>query len=313
MSILRPTQENIESTAEELASGKIVGFPTETVYGLGCNTFDKNAIGLVYKTKGRPKNNPMIAHVLSVSWVNKLTSSWSKDCELLIKHFWPGPLTLVLPKKNTVPKEACGGKETIAIRCPGHPVAQQLLEQFGGPISAPSANKSGYISPTTAHHVENQFPGLIILDGGPCRTGIESTVLSMVGKPTILRPGIITQQQLQALIGEVQQTTQTKQTESPGTTNKHYSPKSKTLLCSGEDIQKTDTKKSVVISFGAIKTQAKHQIKMPKDPVGYATLLYAALYEADTMSPEKILIEQPPTSKDWFALQDRLRRCTSGE
>ncbi len=225
MTIVQPTTSSIQNATETLQAGGIVAFATETVYGLGCDTFNRSAIELVYRTKGRPAHNPMIAHILDVSWVTTLTDGWDDDCEKLAKSFWPGPLTIVLPKKENVPKEACGGRNTIAIRCPRHQVAQQLLECFGQPISAPSANKSGYISPTTAIHVDEEYHHeILVLDGGPCEKGIESTVISLVEKPTILRLGSVPQSEIEECIGSVFYTRELSQTNSPGTSLQHYSP-----------------------------------------------------------------------------------------
>ena len=197
MSIVQPTKENIEKASTILQNGGMVSFATETVYGLGCDTLNTAAIKLVYESKGRPCNNPMIAHVFDVGGAKKLTTCWLHSCNKLTDAFWPGSLTLVLPRNETVPESACGGFSSVAIRCPAHSVARDLLTSFNGPISAPSANRSGYISPTTAKHVEDEFgKELLIIDGGACEDGIESTVLSLLDTPTILRPGSVTKNKL---------------------------------------------------------------------------------------------------------------------
>lgn len=312
MTISQPTKENIETAVRLLQQGDIVAFATETVYGLGCDTFNKSAIQKVYTTKGRPKNNPMIAHVLDSTWVATLTDSWNKQCESLSKTFWPGPLTLVVPKNKSVPTEACGGLETIAIRCPSNTVARQLLQSFGAPVSAPSANRSGYISPTTAEHVETEFGGdLYILDGGPCETGIESTVLSLVSEPTILRPGAITKEQIEDVIGPVFQQFVSQQSESPGTSLHHYTPTTVTLLKTEEEVGAIDNLECVVLSIHKTPLACKHHIQMPETPNEYAAVLYAALREADLLQGSLVVIEQPPCESSWVAINDRVSRCCS--
>ncbi|MDP6542157.1 MAG: L-threonylcarbamoyladenylate synthase, partial [Phycisphaerales bacterium] len=187
MPVVSATQRAILEAARSLEGGGVVSFPTETVYGLGGDTLNKKAIQKIYSLKNRPSNNPLIAHVLNSSWAKQITCGWDEKCHLLAERFWPGPLTIVLPKANCVPKESCGGHNTIGVRSPNHRVASELLDKFGGPISAPSANKSGQTSPTSAEHVRDDFGNdLLILDGGNCDQGIESTVLSMVDCPTIL-------------------------------------------------------------------------------------------------------------------------------
>ena len=312
MTILSPTQESFAVAVKTLQTGGVVAFATETVYGLGCDTFNKKAIDLVYKTKGRPIQNPMIAHVADTSWVFQLTNNWDNCCDKLAEKFWPGPLTLVLQKKESVPRSACGGRETIAIRCPKPPVARQLLQHFNKPISAPSANRSGYISPTTAQHVEDEFGESIqIIDGGKSEEGIESTVLSLVKKPTILRPGTISKEAIEKIIGPVSFCHQTTQSDSPGTTSQHYSPHTPTKLLSTEDIKKINDTACVTLVIDGHPKLSKKNTQMPTSPKEYGAKLYSALREADQNNVSVIYIEQPPKNPRWDAIQDRLFRCSA--
>ena len=312
MTIVQPTQGAYKSAVKKLRDGGVVSFSTETVYGLGCDTFNKEAIAKIYKLKNRPKNNPMIAHIADVSWVDKLCSGWSTKCDQLAEHFWPGPLTIVLPKKEVVPESACGGFETIAIRLPAHPVARELLAQFNGPISAPSANKSGHISPTTAQHVEEDFGGsVLVIDGGPCETGIESTVISMVDRPEVLRLGSITVEELSRAIGRACSNNATSQSNSPGTTMRHYAPNTPTAMLDKELVEAVNNCDCVVLSIHATPEATKKTIQMPPTPKNYAKKLYASLREADSIGAKKIIIESPGKLTGWQAVNDRLCRCCS--
>jgi L-threonylcarbamoyladenylate synthase len=227
--ILPPTDANIRTAATRLRLGDVIAFPTETVYGLGGDTMNPAAIERIYRLKGRPADNPLIAHVAAQSEARVLAARWDDRCEKLALRFWPGPLTLVVPRADAVPGASTAGLPTIAVRCPNHPVARALLEEFAGPISAPSANRSGYVSPTTAQHVADDFADqvdMMVLDGGPCGGGIESTVLEVSDDvPRILRPGGVTAEQIRAVIGDVWQAPVARQAASPGTSMQHYSPR----------------------------------------------------------------------------------------
>jgi L-threonylcarbamoyladenylate synthase len=312
MTIISPTPEAIRNAADTLRDSGVVAFATETVYGVGCSTFDERAIEKVYTLKGRPLNNPMIAHVLDVSWVNQLTDHWDDRCALLAMNFWPGALTLVLPRREDVPASACGGYDTIGIRCPSHPVAIALLEEFGRPVSAPSANRSGRISPTRAEHADDEFDGRVtVLDGGACGHGIESTVLSLVKTPAVLRPGSISIEELEASLGPVLHGDYQEQVDSPGTSSRHYAPKTLVKLCSRDEIENTADEHCATMVLQATTTIAKQTKKMPPTPAAYAAQLYVSLRELDTIGSSKILIEQPPKTSEWLAVRDRLSRCSS--
>lgn len=312
MTIIEPTHEAICDASSTLRDGGVVAFATETVYGLGCDTFNEKAIEQVYSMKGRPLNNPMIAHILDVSWVSKLTDYWSDRCALLAMNFWPGALTMVLPRRADVPASACGGYDTIGIRCPSHPVATALLEEFGRSISAPSANRSGHVSPTRAEHVDEEFDSRVtVLDGGSCGHGIESTVLSLVSSPAVLRPGSISIEELEECLGPVLHGDYQEQIDSPGTSSRHYAPNTSVQLCSRDEIEETVDQDCAAIVLTNITTTTKQTETMPPTPSEYATKLYAVLRELDTIGASKILIEQPPRTGEWLAVRDRLSRCSS--
>lgn len=315
MTILQPTDENIKLVANQLSQGEVVAFSTETVYGLGCDTFNETAIKTVYKLKNRPSTNPTISHVLEKGWSERLCTGWNNQCDLLATNFWPGALTLVLPKKETVPNLASGGFNTIAIRCPSHPVARKLLREFNGPISAPSANKSGQVSPTTAAHVEEEFGGVVtVVDGGPCERGIESTIISMVEAPTILRLGTLSVEEIESIVGDVDIKHSLCQTNSPGTSSRHYAPKTTTVLVDEKNVEGSCDSESILVSIKtdvSIAKKVKKVFKMPDNPTEYAKQLYSTLREADKLLGNKIVIEKPPLNKEWQAINDRLNRCSA--
>lgn len=242
--IFEPTKENLEAAALIIQQGGLVAFPTETVYGLGADALNEEAVGRIYEAKGRPSDNPMIVHISRASEIGQLTPFITQDMIKLIDHFWPGPLTLVVKKKATVPLRTTGGLETVAVRMPDHPVALDLIRLSGVPIAAPSANLSGKPSPTKADHVKDDLMGKVdaILLGGDCRVGIESTVLDLTGEtPMILRPGIITADNIEAVLekpvlldpslkGLPEEDLVAK---SPGMKYKHYAPKAQMLVVEG--------------------------------------------------------------------------------
>jgi L-threonylcarbamoyladenylate synthase len=318
--LVKPTDDLIADAATRLRDGRVVAFPTETVYGLGADTFNVDAIDRVFALKGRPLDNPLIAHVLEEQQA-RTVCSWDDRCSQLAREFWPGPLTLVLPRAAAVPREATAGWPTIAVRAPAHPVARGLLAAFGRSISAPSANRSGHVSPTTARHVADDFAAdadLLILDGGPCAVGIESTVLDLTGSmPSVLRPGAVSVETLRERLGEVAIGDIAHQAASPGTTSRHYAPQTTTELVSPAELApRLDTLRSpaVVLCFDGSAVGAPHQaIVMPRAPEAYAARLYGALREADALRPGRIVVEQPPSAEGmWLAVHDRLRRATGG-
>jgi L-threonylcarbamoyladenylate synthase len=242
--ILESTKENIEAAALIIRQGGLVAFPTETVYGLGADALNPEAVARIYEAKGRPSDNPMIVHISRASEIGQLTPFITQDMIKLIDHFWPGPLTLVVKKKDIVPLRTTGGLDTVAVRMPDHPVALDLIRLSGVPIAAPSANLSGKPSPTKADHVKDDLMGKVdaILMGGDCRVGIESTVLDLTGEtPMILRPGIVTADSIEAVLEKPIQLDPSLKglpeeelvAKSPGMKYKHYAPKAQMLVVEG--------------------------------------------------------------------------------
>ncbi len=318
--LLPPSDDNVAQAAAELARGGLVAFPTETVYGLGADTFQPAAIEKIFALKGRPLDNPLIAHVLDADSARRVAGEWDDRAARLARRFWPGPLTIVVPRGPDVPEQATAGWPTIAVRAPSHPVARALLAAFGGPISAPSANRSGGVSPTTAAHVAEDFPDaddLVILDGGPCAVGIESTVVDLTGVvPSVLRPGAVTVAELRRVLGEVGITLATGQAHAPGTSEAHYAPRTPAELVARKalpDRLRGPGGPFVVLCFeGTRVPPGQSAIVLPADPARCAARLYAALREADRAGAARILIEEPPEGSGlWVAVRDRLRRAVS--
>ncbi len=312
-----------------LKQGRLVAFPTETVYGLGADATNPQAIARIYKTKGRPSTNPLIIHVATPQIAQQYTTHWPPIATLLAEKFWPGPLTLILPKNNLIPNSATAGLPNIAIRIPNHPLALQLLQAFAGPLAAPSANRSTHVSPTTAQHVLDEFPysaaanedpdndPALILDGGQCTVGIESTVLDLTTTPpTILRPGQITPADLEPLIGQVQQRAQiidpSVSAKSPGQHETHYAPQTPTYRFETAQRALITPEKHGLIILSPLHIFKKWGkiIAMPNDPADYARHLYAVLRELDEMGLEAIFAEMPPDEPKWAAVRDRLRRAS---
>jgi L-threonylcarbamoyladenylate synthase len=328
--IVPADSRSIAAAAETLRGGGVVAFPTETVYGLGACTFHARALERVYDLKGRPADNPLIAHVSGAAQAREIVAPgvWTDRCDMLAAKFWPGPLTLVLTKApgGRVPERATAGLPTIAVRSPRHPVARGLLEAVGEPVSAPSANRSGRVSPTRAQHVFDEFAdvaearNLMILDGGACEVGIESTVLDVTASPPrILRHGSVTLEQLRLCIGDVESPEIGAQQASPGTSPSHYAPRTPVELPASGDLQpalRRHTKaghRCVTLVFDPEAVESPHvALTMPQDAAGYAHDLYQRLREADALGCHTIVIQSPADdSQAWRAVHDRLRRAAA--
>lgn len=321
--VLPADDQSILMAAQWLRQGRLVAFPTETVYGLGSACDDEAAIGRLYALKGRPGDNPLIAHVADPQQF-ALVAAPSADQALavseLARRFWPGPLTLVLPRGEGMSPTATGGRSTVAVRCPAHPVARALIEAFGAPIAAPSANRSGHVSPTSAGHVMADFATaaeVLVIDGGPSRVGVESTVLDLAsGPPRILRPGSVLPEQLAEVLGDVEATPRFGQSASPGTAVRHYSPRTPALLLSTSELERelaSRREPCAVIATGDLEVPRPHgRMSMPRDAEGYAARLYAVLREVDQAGFAAILIERPASRTGlWSAISDRLERATA--
>jgi len=305
MKILEPTEDAISEAVTALRNGWLVGLPTETVYGIAAIATDEGAVRSTFALKGRPAENPLIVHVASMRQVEAITLSIPGLAIKLAEAFWPGPMTLVLPKSSIVPDTVTGGLGTVAVRIPRHPVALRILKAVNAPLSAPSANEFMGLSPTRAEHISPRIlQGLAcVIDGGPCEIGVESTVVDCSSqRPAILRPGGITQEQVESVIGSLSQF-QPFERRSPGLYAKHYSPKTPLRLVSELD----PTGAGIV--FG--EPQNQDQIQLPSDPAGFASKLYATLFELDGRGLNEILVEAPPRSNEWAAVWDRLSKAAA--
>lgn len=304
----------IEAAARLLRAGRLVAFPTETVYGLGANALDPEAVARIYAVKGRPPTSPLIVHVASIEMAQALVASWPEDADRLARRFWPGPLTLVLDKQPAIPSIVTAGLPTVGLRMPAHPLALALIRAAGVPLAAPSANRFTQLSPTTADHVRRGLGSEVdlILDGGPCPVGIESTVLSLVGAhPVLLRPGGIARAELEAVIGPLTAgEVPAGAHPSPGMHPRHYSPRTRLFLVN--DGKLPDQGKGIYLqhqhppSREDIKT-----IQMPSAAPDYAAVLYDKLHEADAAAHDWIAVDVPPDTSEWEAIHDRLGRAAS--
>jgi L-threonylcarbamoyladenylate synthase len=320
-----PEGEGVGGAVEILRGGGVVAFPTETVYGLGADAINSRAVQRVFDVKGRPPTNPCIVHVADEEMAKRFAANWPVNAAKLVEIFWPGPLTIVLAKIDAIPSLVTAGKNTVGLRCPDHPLTLQLLREFGGPIIGPSANRSTHVSPTTAQHVRDELGDAIdlILDGGPCEVGIESTVLDLSGNvPTILRPGAISREQIESIVGSIQlfggAIDPSIAATSPGQHKVHYAPITPTYRFETNGKQHVVTwsqnnpeKFAVVIGFEemSISTNMKW-IAMPNNSEEYARQLYAILHHADQQSTAAIWIEMPPDEPNWTAVRDRLLRAS---
>ena len=340
----------INEAVQTLRDGGLVAFPTETVYGLGADAKNPEAIKKIFAAKGRPSNHPLIVHlaapdvydVAKIDWA-ALLSPWvrdlSEDALLLVNTFWPGPLTLVFKKDKSVLNELTGGQDTVAIRAPAHPIAQELLRKFKGGVVAPSANRFGKVSPTSAADVRNEFEGmlgLMVLDGGDCEVGIESTIidLSSGDKAILLRPGVITPGEILAKTGiQVYQPGEVLKDESEealprvsGSLRAHYAPTTPLrLYASGRVLDALsefpDIKSRVAVAVLDSESSLGHdghpsvhfeEVSMPSDAPAFASRLYRSLRDLDQQGWDLILFPEPPAGEEWDGVRDRLQRACFG-
>ncbi len=323
----------IEQAARELRAGALVAFPTETVYGLGADAVNDDAVAAVYKTKGRPPGHPLIVHLAAgargAEALSRFTQPLPPFAQALVHAFWPGPLTLIVTRQPGVGAAAAGGQDTIGLRCPAHPVAQALLaacaEHGVMGLAAPSANFFGRVSPTTAAHVSEEFgPSLLVLDGGPCEVGIESAIVDCSrGAPVLLRPGVIARERIEAACGERLVTREALGLPDPrasGTLESHYAPGAKLRLMdaralqTGLDLLGAQAAHIAVWSRSVLKSRSQHvlQRRMPDDPAAVAQQLFAMLREFDAQGVKLIWIETPPDEPAWEGVRDRLQRAAAG-
>jgi L-threonylcarbamoyladenylate synthase len=319
----------VTQAAELLRAGELVALPTETVYGLAANALDERAVARIFEVKGRPSGNPIIVHVASAAMAHRCAADWPTLADRLAKGFWPGPLTLVLPRSRAIPDIVTAGGATVGIRWPSHPFIQAVIRACGFPLAAPSANVSGQISPTNAQHVLKGLGDRIrlIIDGGQSQVGIESTVLDLTtAPPHVLRPGMIHAESLSAVSGELPTaehgTWNAELPRSPGLLRKHYAPKAKLLILSWRDdahlhrqlaTRNLQPATTHVIAHTCIPsgTRFVRVSVIPHDAEAFARAIYAELHRCDEEGAGAIIVEAPPDSPDWRALKDRLRRAAA--
>jgi L-threonylcarbamoyladenylate synthase len=313
----------IAAGARALAAGDLVAFPTETVYGLGANALSPQAVSRVFAAKGRPPDHPLICHVADAGGLAPLVAEVSPDARALAQAFWPGPLTIILPRSQAVPDAVTGGRDTVAVRVPDHPLALALLEQFGGPVAAPSANRFGRPSPTRAGDVVTELGDAVtvVLDGGPCAIGIESTVLDLTTEPPqVLRPGGISAEAIAAVIERPVSATASGPVRAPGMLESHYAPGARVEIVPEDDaaaraaVLAGDGQAVAVLAPGEILPMpASALILGPAGtPDAYAALLYAAFRRADAAGADVILAVPPAPRGMGVAVRDRLSRAAAG-
>lgn len=312
----------LQRAVQILRAGRLVAFPTETVYGLGADARSSDAVNRIFRAKGRPSTNPLIVHVSGVAMAKVYASEWPDAARRLAQAFWPGPLTLVLPRSKKIAPEVSARLSTVGLRMPNHPLAIELIRTFDGPIAAPSANRSMHISPTTAQHVREEFGASIelILDGGPCTVGIESTVLDLTcaPRPRIVRPGGISKERIETVIGSVDAphvvTEVTTPAVAPGQQEVHYAPLTPAYRFDRLPVTAMEAPDVALIAISrdrSLRRLSLHRIEMPNEPDAYAHHLYAVLREFDHLQARAIHIEMPPDAPAWSAVRDRLRRATN--
>ncbi len=304
------TDEVVRLAADALRAGELIAFPTETVYGLGANALDAAAVARIFAAKGRPATNPLIVHVADESQVGQVVASWPDDAKRLAAKFWPGPLTIVVPKGVQVPDAVTAGGLTVAVRCPALPSARAIIAAAGVPVAAPSANRSGELSPTTADHVVKSLAGRVhlVFDGGPCAGGLESTVVALTSfQPRLLRPGPVTVAQLEAVLGAIDATpaklTGDTPMPGPGMLPKHYAPRTP-LECA-----ETETEWRFLIDLYETAGLKVGRARFDGDPARVMASLYAELHALDDAGHDRLIALLPMATDEARAIRDRLARA----
>ncbi len=315
----------IERAVALLRAGELVAFPTETVYGLGADAANPAAVAKIFAAKGRPADHPLIVHLPSAARLSRWAREVPSEAEKLAAAFWPGPLTLILKRQPNVPDAVTGGQDTVGLRVPNHPLALELLAAFEGGIAAPSANRFGRISPTTAAHVREELGERVplVLDGGACPVGIESTILDLSrGAPVLLRPGAIGAADIARVLGRAPEAA-APQSDTPrvsGSLDAHYAPRTPLQLVSSDGLLFALRNALVAGEKVAVLAPTAQAIshdrvswkQSPAEPAGFAHDLYASLRELDALGCVRILVQQPPAGEAWLAVNDRLRRAAAG-
>ena len=317
--------EALELAVAQLRQGEVVAVPTETVYGLAANALEASSVEKIFTAKDRPAQNPIIVHVSSESMARDCVAQWPESAGKLANAFWPGPLTLVLPKADTIPGNVVAGGATVGVRWPSHPFIQQLITACSFPLAAPSANLSNHISPTSAEHVKSQMEGRIplIIDGGPTQVGIESTVVDLSGDSVrVLRPGMVSMEAIEAVLsdGAITVGKDVGVLKSPGQLERHYAPNARLLVLNWKDEEDLENQ----ISYSRTPHDRVHVIAhthvvggtrfgrvsvLPREAQAYAQVLYGELHRCDQEGAELICVEAPPDDPEWVAINDRLSRA----
>jgi L-threonylcarbamoyladenylate synthase len=311
----------IDHAARLLRAGRLVAFPTETVYGLGANALDAEAVARIYAVKRRPATSPLIVHVASMEMAQSLVANWPEIADRLTRRFWPGPLTLVLEKQPAIPAIVTANLPTVGLRMPAHPIALALIRAAGVPLAAPSANRFTELSPTTAEHVRRSLGSDIdyILDGGPCAVGIESTVLSLAGwsagsQPILLRPGGIPRSEIESVLGPIATADDPANDPhpAPGMHPRHYSPRAALYLATNGKLPDQGQGQGLYLQHQNPPSRTNITIhQMPQSAADYAAVLYEVLHQADAESYNWIAVDLPPNTPEWEAIQDRLQRAAT--
>jgi len=313
---VNPPSPSIAEAVAILKGGGLLAIPTETVYGLAADARNTEAVARIFALKGRPADHPLIVHIAGPDAIETWASTIPESAKQLATHFWPGPLTLILKKRSDVPDAVTGGQNTVGLRCPDHPLTLSLLRAFGGGLAAPSANRFGRISPTTAAHVRAEFgtDAPPILDGGPCPVGIESTIVDLSqDPPRILREGRIRHAELLPFLPGLDSGIGNSSPRVSGSLDAHYAPRTPMRMLEREALTgATETVPGcVLLALNALPTGAEG-LSLPADADDYARGLYAALRQLDARNATCILIEQPPSGPDWLAVNDRIKRALAG-
>ena len=318
---MQPEPARIEEAVQRLNAGELVAFPTETVYGLGADAANPAAIARIFAAKGRPASHPLIVHVSGLAAAREWTASMPESARRLAEAFWPGPLTLVLPKASHVLSAVTGGEPSVGLRAPAHPVARALLAAFGRGIAAPSANRYGRISPTRAADVWEELGDRValVLDGGQCEVGLESTIVACLGgRVTLLRPGAISRSQIADIVGPVADPDVTAP-RAPGRQRSHYAPRTPLVIMDAATLRSEIDRalaageRTAVLALCAAPFNSEHLVwrQLPAQPSGYGRSLYATLRQLDRTGAARILVEAVPADESWVAIADRLARAAA--
>lgn len=315
-----PDPQQIAIAIAALDRGEVIGLPTETVYGLAADAENPEAVRRIYALKGRPADHPVIVHVADASGLDRYGREVPDCARRLAAAFWPGPLTLVVRRGPLVSDLVTGGQDTVGLRAPGHPVAQAVLAALGRGLAAPSANRFGHVSPTTAAHVRAEFGSEvpIVIDGGECAVGIESTIVDVsMGQPRILRPGMIDRHRIEAIAGPIASGPAPDKPRVSGSLESHYAPHTPITMCSRtaiiDRLRQLGTRglTARMLALGTLPV-GTHGIALPAEPAAYAHGLYAALRALDELGADALLVEVVPSAEAWNAIRDRLDRATAG-